>query len=244
MKKRILPFLLGSVLLVGANIPPGCEVPGECPNLAPQFNKVTVAEELHFADSNDTQHAVTIQAAKGMEENVTIVLPASNGQKDQVLVTDESGKLTWTRKVNVNRFLGMITFMIPDEDKGIYQLNGQVIEDEMLAEYIVEHNISGFDVNGSRITLPNWQGRYVGATGGLGIDDTPGAELNDTNKAHTHQIYTIDSAGHTTAYDYAGSGATYFTTSTNDRTRVTSLDGEDYFMPETIAMPLVIIGSK
>ena len=244
MKKHVLPFLLGSVLLIGANIPPGCEVPGECPKLAPQFNKVTVTEELHFADSNDTQKAVSIKAAKGMEENVTIVLPASNGQKDQVLVTDASGKLTWTRKVNVNRFLGMITFMIPDEEKGIYQLNGQVIEDEMLAEYITEHNISGFDVNGSRITLPNWQGRYVGATGGLGIGDTPGAVLDDVNKKHRHTVYTVSTSGYRLGHDYAGSNAHYFVTSQNDKSKSSSLDGEDYFRPETIAMPLVIIGSK
>ena len=79
--------------------------------------------------------------------------------------------------------------MIPDYSRFIYEINGQIVTDAKLAAYITVHSISGFSVNGNDVTLLNWEGRYLGASGGRGIGCTNGITLSSTNKRHMHGIW-------------------------------------------------------
>jgi hypothetical protein len=131
----------------------------------------------------------------------------------------------------------MIGFMIPDSAHGIYEINGQTIADTKLAAYITANPITGFSVDGDNVTLPNWRGRYLGASGGRDISTTAGTVMGSTNKRHRHSM----------ARGYHGGGGTYYVhrANTSDTiTGYTTYEGSSYARPETAGMPMVIIGES
>ena len=254
IKKISLGMILSSALYAAPNIPASCTTPGSCPDLTPVLKNATVKEGVKFADA-DASHTATIKAAATTTENVVITLPPVNGQPNQILATDASGHLVWKNEPSsADRLLGMIGFMLPNNAKGIYEINGQTVTDAKLAAYITANPITGFSVSGNDVTLPNWKGRYLGSNGGFGIGTTKGGLLNDATAKnglymqaagnHRHRISISYNSG-TDNYPHE-SGSSWNTTNYTDYAgnHAHSLVGDPYTRPQTVSMPMVIIGES
>lgn len=136
----------------------------------------------------------------------------------------------------------MLGFALPDPALGRYAIRGQTETGlPLLGAFLLANPILGFTVaaNGVDVTFPDWGGRYFGATGGRGIGSTAGQLLASENKAHSHPIptqnerliwFTTGGYGIYTTYDPGGEN--------------TGSSGGTYARPETVAMPMVIIGDR
>jgi hypothetical protein len=264
MKTISLGAVLCSSLYGTPNIPANCTTPGSCAELTPALKKVTLKESVALADA-DASHTATIKAAANTTENVVITLPPVNGQPNQILATDVNGSLIWkSEPSSADRLLGLIGFMVPDNARGIYALNGQTINDAKLAAYIIAHPITGFDVSGTNVKLPDWRGRYLGATGAKGISATSGQVLADATATNGLSIQNAGSHKHNIHYTNGGQGPGYLPTAQdaigyqfnsqryvggredmdNAGTHAHSISGDSLTRPETVGMPMVIIGES
>ena len=247
LNASLLVVALGTVLHAAPTIPPTCSTPGSCPDLAPALKNVTVQQDVKFADTTGAK-TVSIKAPTTLTNNVTITLPPTNGQTNQILVVNSSGNLDWA-DYNPDRFLGTVSFMQPDPTHGIYLLNGQTVTDAKLAAYITAHPISGFSVSGNDVTLPDLRGRFIGASDGFGIPATAGNTGNDktavnglgmritvvnneTNANTGHLVYQGDGGQQT--YDSRFPAGSYSM----------SMVGDTETMPNWVGMPLCIIGGS
>ena len=190
-----------------------------------------------FAGLSDTDVAGVAEGAMTYFDGTNWVdLP--KGTAGQSLVMNAGATAPeWASASPDDRFLGMIAFMIPNNALHIYEINGQTVTDAKLAQYITNNPIQGFSVNGNNVTLPNWRGRYLGANGGLGISNTHGSTLASTNKRHRHSIRQ--------SYNSSGDNYSYEAGSSNDGVgSYTEYEGSTYARPETVGMPIVIIGGS
>jgi len=261
IKKISLGILLSSVLYAAPSIPASCTTPGSCPDLTPALKNATVKEGVKFADA-DASHTATIKAAATTTENVVITLPATNGQPNQILTTDATGKLVWEDKPH--NLVGMIGFMVPNNAKGIYEINGQTVTDAKLAAYITANPMVGFSVSGNNVTLPNWKGRFLGASNGYGMSATAGALQADATAVNGLRVAGNGSHKHNIHYTNGGAGPGYLPTANDaigyqysSQRNVSgredmdtagyhghSLYGDSYTRPTSVSMPMVIIGGS
>jgi hypothetical protein len=188
---------------------------------------------MKFLGGNATNF-VALQASSSQSTDITLTLPSTTGTNGDVLSTDGTGVLSWT--ASDDRFLGMIAFMIPHAGSNIHEINGQTVTDAKLATYITANPITGFSVVGNDVTLPDWRGRYLGASGARGIGSTSGQIMTSTNKSHRHGIAT--------QHNEAGSGDLTPGGGGSSGTYYTGYEGSTYARPETAGMPMVIIGGS
>jgi len=249
IKSISLGAVLCSSLYGTPNIPANCLTPGSCAELTPALKKVTLKESVSLADA-DASHTATIKAAANTIENVVITLPPVNGQPNQILATDANGSLIWkSEPSSADRLLGMIGFMIPDNARGIYELNGQTINDAKLAVYITAHPITGFDVSGNNVKLPDWRGRFVGASDGYTISSkagTTGADKTAVNGlAFGMTVVNNETNSQTGHIVYQGNGGqqNYWSHTGNGSYSLRML-GDTETMPNWVGMPMVIVGGS
>ncbi len=229
-------FIWGAVVYASATIPGACSTPWTCTDITSTFQAIVSKTNIKFLDS-DASNSVTIKANDTTTEDVVITLPATNWQANQILTTNDNGKLVWEDKPH--NIIWMIGFMIPDNLHGIYEINWQTVTDAKLATYITANPINGFSVSGNNVTLPDWRGRYLGAMGGLWIWTNTGFTMDSSNKSHSHTIkigkHSWDNSHNGTTIssgNYSWGSASYYT----------NLQGSTYARPETATMPIVIIG--
>jgi hypothetical protein len=190
-----------------------------------------------FAGLLDTDVAGVAEGAMTYFDGTNWVdLPKGTAGQSLVMNTGATAP-EWASASPDDRFLGMIAFMIPNASLNIYEINGQTVTDAKLATYITANPITGFSVSGNDVTLPDWRGRYLGANDGLGINDTAGSTLASANKRHRHSINMNTSGA-------LNGGVTMATTSSSSGDRMTTYEGDTYARPETVGMPIVIIGGS
>ena len=87
-------FISGSVIYAMANIPVGCETPGDCDQLTPALKQVSVQDDLRLSDLDDSNY-VGFQSADTVATDTVWTLPNADGTNGQVLSTNGSGILNW-----------------------------------------------------------------------------------------------------------------------------------------------------
>jgi hypothetical protein len=230
-------FVVGSVVYAAATIPGACSVPGTCTDITSTFQAVSSKTSMKFLGSNATNF-VALQASSSQSTDITLTLPSTTGANGDVLSTDGTGVLSWT--ASADRFLGMIAFMMPHAGSNIHEINGQTVTDAKLATYINANPITGFSVVGNDVTLPDWRGRYLGASGNRGISATAGTTYGSTNKSHRHTESASGNANQAVSTVFGNAvNVNLGTTLTNS-----GFEGSTYARPETAAMPMVIVGGR
>ena len=132
---------------------------------------------------------------------------------------------------------------IPDNANGVYEVNGQTVTDQDLANWITANPITGFSVSGSQVTLPDWRGRYLGASNGRGISSTAGQLLASVNKSHTHRVYTGSSAavfGNQSPIAMVDAHNNWQNSRSSSSANPLVSEGSTYARPETVGMPICI----
>jgi len=197
------------------------------------INADTTAEygKMYYVDTTNTEINVTLPAPK--EGKIIIIKNKTEFNAVKVSSSDlidgennsyiyESGSSvvyystdsTWlvrsshkyVEEIAKNKaFLGQISIMYPRPENGIYELNGQTIGDEELANFISARQAEdsdaypGFTVNGNQITLPDWSkyGGEVMYTGGessdaRGLEYTKiGKFVEQSIQRHTHTYFKM-----------------------------------------------------
>ncbi len=137
---------------------------------------------------------------------------------------------------------------IPDPANGIYEVNGQTVTDQHLADWLADKTITGWSASGANVTMPDWRGRYLGGTGGLGIGTTAGQLLASSNKSHRHSsgqpAWNAAGAFFGTTTGGSGKGISNWDSYSGSQTPLTNYEGSTYARPETVAMPLCVVVGK
>ena len=137
---------------------------------------------------------------------------------------------------------------MPDPTNGIHQIDGSDIDDADFAAWITDNPITGFSVAGTVVSCPDWRGRYLGGSGGLGIGTTAGQTLASTNKSHRHRsgqpAWNTAGAFFGTTSGGSGKGISNWDSYSGSQTPLTDYEGSTYARPETVGLPLcVVIGA-
>ena len=200
--------------------------------------------DANFALDDNTTGQVT--ATGGTSQDVTVTGPATlyhtlDGTTHKISVF---GTIVPVQRKEQTYF----AHTLPDPTNGIHAIDGTDIDDVDFAAWITANPITGFSVAGSVVSCPDWRGRYLGASGGLGINTTAGQTYVSANKSHNHTSGAIT---------FNGSGAAYGTRTVSSKNSsnwdnfgntnqspITSSSGSTYARPETVGLPLcVIIGA-
>lgn len=91
-----LGLMMAGALHADPNIPAECATPGSCPELTPALKSMTLREGVSLADTG-AAHTATIKAPETLDENVALTLPPRNGQPGEVLIQDNTAKLSWKK---------------------------------------------------------------------------------------------------------------------------------------------------
>ena len=167
-------------------------------------------------------------------------------------VDDDVGTGKWIlqprgRIVDFDFQLGNFVHATPNTEKGIYLCDGSSYDDAKLALELTKNPISGFTVTGSTVKTANLKGRYLGSSGGRGISSSIGAIMGSTNKSHTHAIYSGDSTiryANGTVWAMTYGDRNWQNTRTYANSHVLTNEGSSYARPETVSLPLCIIGGR
>jgi len=231
-----------SALYAGPVIPEGCSTPGTCEEIKPVLRNATLSDTLVLKDKNSS-NTITIETSDLGTEDVKLILPRGKHKAGDILVMDENGQLKWESGPDNDRLLGQITFMHPDPSKHIYEINGSTVTDPKLAQFLRDNPIIGFYTSGDSVQMPDWRGRYLGGHGDHDIPAAAGLEIDSSVKEHQHRRYTVGDNKSIQDNTSLANNGNWFP-SENSTTRTSSKSGGNYSRPETVAMPIVIIGGN
>ena len=159
---------------------------------------------VRYYDS-DSSHYVELKAASTVSANVSLTLPTSDGDANQLLQTDGSGNLSWTSSgsgvlVPTGSVFCMATSTVPS---GYLECNGNAVSRTTYSDLFSAIGTTWGAGNGSStFNLPDLRGEFVrGWDNTRGVDDGRsfassqsemiGPHNHDiTDPGHTHQVET------------------------------------------------------